>query len=111
MIPIEPTSPACDDNVVKLRDRYERPIRIRKGAPIMPVRLSRTIPSLTLFNYLTDDNLESVESSEEKSIYKYGCGCIAVRGLPSSDCYVEWCSTHAPELGRKTVLLRRIQQL
>lgn len=79
MILIERTPPACNGTVIGLHDRYERPIRIER-AHIMSLRLSDTIPSVTLFKYLTDDNLESVESSEKNSIYKYGAAALRFAG-------------------------------
>ncbi len=62
----------------------------------MAQRLSDSIPGSTLFKYLTDDTLTAVESDNKNSVYAYECGCVAVRWIGSSDCYVRWCEVHRP---------------
>lgn len=57
---------------------------------------SDTLPGPTLFAYLTDDMLDEVLSDYESTVYRYVCGCSAVRATISTDCYVRWCSFHRP---------------
>ncbi len=55
---------------------------------------SATIPGETLFEYLSNDGLESVDSNEERSIYRYNCGCTVLRLVPGGQCAVTWCVKH-----------------
>lgn len=53
--------------------------------------------SLTIaFEHLTDDDLRSIESHSNKSVYRYACGCKVVRCFDSSNGSVRWCGAHSP---------------
>jgi hypothetical protein len=62
----------------------------------MAISGSSVIPGPTLFEYLSDDALELVESHDDSSVYSYTCGCVAVHWFTTADCYVRWCPTHLP---------------
>lgn len=49
----------------------------------MAYRLADMLPGPTVFAYLSDETLESVQSDELSSVYQYRCGCVAVRWLRS----------------------------
>lgn len=56
------------------------------------------LPCATVFGLLPDDELERIESDEDRSTYSYLCGCIAVRLNDSEECTMSWCSAHRPQI-------------
>lgn len=38
--------------------------------------------------------LESVDSLADSTLYKYSCGCAAVRWLQTNECVLHYCGTH-----------------
>jgi len=62
----------------------------------MILRLSNFLPTETFFSYLSSVPLCETDSNDERSVYRYECGCVGVRNVSDHCTRAIWCSLHRP---------------